>query len=130
VELRRGAVVTASISDSSGKPRPFLVLRSDWFDGHMLVTLLAFTSTITDAPLLRVPVEPTAENGLQLPSQAMVDHIQSVRMQRIGRVIGQIAATDLQAIASAVAVYLGFADPSGAKRMAPLGGAQSGHTAG
>jgi len=50
VPLNRGAVVTASIGDPSGKPRPFLVLRSDRFADHSLVTLLAFTSTITDAP--------------------------------------------------------------------------------
>ncbi|HUB44780.1 MAG TPA: type II toxin-antitoxin system PemK/MazF family toxin [Acetobacteraceae bacterium] len=114
MELKRGAVVTASINDPSGKPRPFLVLRSDRFGGHTLVTLLAFTSTITDAPSLRVTVEPTARNGLQYRSQAMIDHIQSVRVQRIGRIIGQLAAADVQAIASAVAVYLGFGDTAGA----------------
>jgi mRNA interferase MazF len=123
VELKRGAVVTASINDPSGKPRPFLVLRSDRFAGHTLVTLVAFTSTITDTPSLRVTVEPTAKNGLQAPSQAMVDHIQSVRVRRVGRIIGQLAEPEVQAIASAVAVYLGFGDAAGTtarvRRMAP-----------
>lgn len=130
MDLKRGAVVTASINDPSGKSQPFVVLRSDRFAGHTLVTLLAFTSTITDAPTMRVPVEPSPENGLQLPSQAMVDHIQSVRAHRIGRVIGQLAEADLQAIASAVAVYLGFADPIGARHTSPQAAERRGRAAG
>jgi mRNA interferase MazF len=111
VPLKRGAVVTASIGGASGKPRPFLVLRSSSFSEHSLVTLMAFTSTVTDAPTLRVTVQPSAENGLHMPSLAMIDHIQSVRIQRIDQVIGQLAASDLKAITRGVAVYLGIADP-------------------
>jgi mRNA interferase MazF len=124
VRLTRGAVVTASIGGTSGKPRPFLVLRSDSFAEHSLVTLLAFTATLTEAPTLRVTVQPSPGNGLQLPSQAMIDHVQSVRVQRIEREIGRLADADLAAITRAVAVYLGFADPGargGArKRAAPV----------
>lgn len=108
--FRRGDIVTAAIGAPSGKPRPFLVLRSDHFAAHVLVTVLAFTSTATNAPSLRVAVQPSAENGLQAPAQAMIDHVQSVRAQRIGQVIGRLATADLQAITRAVAVYLGFAD--------------------
>ena len=116
MRLRRGAVVAASIGGPSGKPRPFLVLRSDHFTEHSLVTLLAFTSTFTEAPLLRITVQPSAENGLQMPSQAMVDHVQSVRVQRVEQQIGQLAETDLLAITRAVATYLGLADPGPQRR--------------
>ena len=108
--LRRGDVVTAAIGAPSGKPRPFLVLRSDHFTAHSLVTILAFTSTVTEAPRLRVTVQPSAENGLQARSQAMIDHVQSVRVQRIGQVIGRLATADLLAVTRALAIYLGFAD--------------------
>lgn len=111
--LSRGAIVTASIGDPSGKPRPFLVLRSDRFAGHTLVTLVALTTTITDAPTLRVTVQPTAENGLQRPSQAMIDHIQLVRAQRIGAIVGQLGRNDLATASRTVAVYPGFADRAG-----------------
>jgi mRNA interferase MazF len=114
VSLRRGDVVTAAIGAPSGKPRPFLVLRSDHFAAHSLVTLLAFTSTMTEAPSLRVTVQPSVENGLHAPSLAMIDHVQSVRVQRIGQVIGRLATSDLQAITRALAVYLGFADAASA----------------
>jgi mRNA interferase MazF len=110
VRLTRGAVVTASIGGLSGKPRPFLVLRSNHFAEHSLVTLLAFTGTMTDAPTLRITVQPSAENGLERPSQAMIDHVQSVRVQHIEREIGRLASADLAAITSALSVYLGLAD--------------------
>jgi mRNA interferase MazF len=110
VRLSRGAVITASIGTPSSKPRPFLVLRSDHFTAHSLVTIVAFTSTLTDAPSLRVTVQPSAENGLHAPSQAMIDHIQSVRAERIEQEIGRLADADLLAITRTAAVYLGFAD--------------------
>lgn len=88
--MKRGAVVTASIGGDSAKPRPFLVLRSDRFADHTMVTILAFSATIIDAPLLRVTVRPTPENGLERTSQAMIDHVQSVRLTRIQKEIGQL----------------------------------------
>lgn len=119
MELRRGAIVTASIGDPSGKPRPFLVLRSDQFAAHNLVTLLAFTTSMVNAPTLRVTVAPTPGNELQQPSQAMIDHIQSVRLSRIGQIIGQLGDAELRMIESAVAVYLGFADSTKKVATAP-----------
>jgi mRNA interferase MazF len=113
--VTRGAVVTASIGGDSAKPRPFLVLRSDRFADHTMVTILAFSATIIDAPLLRVTVRPTPENGLERTSQAMIDHVQSVRLTRIQKEIGQLAGSDFQAILRAIAVYLGFADPPRAR---------------
>ena len=109
--LKRGSVVTASIGGPSGKPRPFLVIRSDHFAEHSLVTVMAFTGTISDNPTLRVTVRPSAENGLHTASQAMIDHIQSVRVRHIDKVVGQLADTDLTSITQAVAVYLGISDP-------------------
>ena len=108
--LKRGAVVTASIGGPSGKPRPFLVVRSDVFAEHSLVTVMAFTSTISDNPTLRVPVQPSAKNGLLTASHAMIDHIQSVRVRHIDKVVGQLADMDLTSITHAMAVYLGIGD--------------------
>ncbi len=112
----RGAVVTASIGSPSGKPRSFLVLRSDHFAEHSLVTMVAFTSMLTEAPTLRVTVQPSPDNGLQLPSQAMIDHVQSVRVQRIEREIGHLTDPDLTAITRAISVYLGLADTGTPRR--------------
>ena len=111
MRLTRGAVVTASVGDPAGKPRPFVVLRSDHFAEHAMVTLVAFTATPNETPTLRVPVESSADNGLRETSLAMIDRVASVSRERIGAVIGQLADADLTAITHAVAVYLGIADP-------------------
>jgi len=104
-------VVTASVGDPAGKPRPFVVLRSDHFAEHAMVTLVAFTTTPNETPTMRVPVESSADNGLRETSLAMIDRVTSVSRERIGEVIGQLADADLTAITHAVAVYLGIADP-------------------
>jgi mRNA interferase MazF len=110
VEIKRGAVVTIALPGDYGKPRPAVVLRSDHFAAHQLVSLAPLTRFRRNAPLLRVDTAPSTGNGLTAPSQAMIDALQSVRLRRIGRVIGQLAAADLRRIARAVAVHLGFAD--------------------
>jgi len=108
MEIKRGAVVTIALPGDFGKPRPAVVLRSDRFAAHQLVSLAPLTTARRNAPLLRVDIAPSRDNGLVHASQA--DTLQSVRIRRIGEVIGQLAAADLQRITRAVAVYLGFGD--------------------
>ena len=90
--LRRGAVVTvASPGAYSGKPRPAVVAQADrWLQGHPSVTLCPLTSTIRQAPLVRITVEPSPRNGLRKPSQLMVDKLFSVPIQAVGDVVGQL----------------------------------------
>ncbi len=90
--LRRGTVVTvASPGVYSGKPRPAVVVQADrWLQAHPSVTLCPLTSTLMDAPLVRLPVQPTARNGLKKPSQLMVDKLFTVPLSSLGKVVGQL----------------------------------------
>jgi mRNA interferase MazF len=110
MEIRRGAVVTVALAGDFGKPRPAVVLRSDNFAAHQIVSLVLLTTFRREAVLLRIDIAPSTGNGLTVPSQAMIDTLQSVLVQRIGEIVGQLAAADLRRIVRAVAVYLGFAD--------------------
>ena len=76
--LLRGLIVTvASPGVYSGKPRPAVVVQANrWLQGHPSVTLCPLTSTLLDAPLVRIPVQPNGSNGL--PKAA------------IGSVVGQL----------------------------------------
>jgi len=69
----RGDFVTIAMQGDFGKPRPALVIQADQFSEHATVTVLPVTSTLIAAPLFRVTVQPSAENGLRKPSQVMVD---------------------------------------------------------
>ena len=90
--LCRGSVVTvASPGVYSGKPRPAVVVQADrWLQAHPSVTLCPLTSTLRQAPLVRIAVEPSARNGLRKPSQLMVDKLFTVPTQAVGEVVGQL----------------------------------------
>jgi len=92
-----------------GKPRPALVLQADYFAATSTVTLALISSTLVDAPLLRITLEPSNENGLRARSQIMVDKVMSVRRERIGKVIGKADADTLLSVNRTLAVFLGFA---------------------
>jgi mRNA-degrading endonuclease toxin of MazEF toxin-antitoxin module len=66
-------------------PRPALVIQSDQFAAHATVTVLLVSSTLVDAPLIRVTVHPSERNGLRKPSQVMVDKAMTVKRERLGR---------------------------------------------
>ncbi|MFW6730467.1 MAG: type II toxin-antitoxin system PemK/MazF family toxin [Synechococcus sp.] len=92
VALRRGTVVTvASPGVYSGKPRPAVVVQADrWLQAHPSVTLCPLTSTLRQAPLVRIAVDPSSRNGLRKPSQLMVDKLFTVPLQAVGEVVGQL----------------------------------------
>lgn len=94
---------------SYGKPRPALVMQSDFFDALASLTVLPLTSTLVDLPLLRVPVEPTPENGLRQPSQVMVDKVFTVRRASLGPRIGRLEGGALSLVDAALARFLGLA---------------------
>ena len=67
--MTRGDFVTIAMQGDLGKPRPALVIQSDYFSGHASVTVLPVASTLVTTPLLRVAVQPNARNSLQKNSQ-------------------------------------------------------------
>ena len=71
--MRRGDLVTIALQGDFGKPRPALVVQADVFAEHPSVTVLPVTSALVAAPLLRITLQPSADNGLTKPSQVMVD---------------------------------------------------------
>jgi len=105
----RGELVTIAAQGDFGKPRPALVIQADPFSAHASVTVLPITSTLVAAPLLRVTVQPGAENGLQKPSQVMVDKAITVRREKIGPAFGRIDARTLATVERCLAVFLGIA---------------------
>ena len=52
------------------------------------VTICAFTMDSTDAPLIRLAVAPSSQNGLRDTSSLMVDKITTVRRSKLGERIG------------------------------------------
>lgn len=107
--MRRGDFVTIAMQGDFGKPRPALVIQADQFDRHATVTVLPVTSSLVAAPLLRITIEPDAGNGLQVPSQAMVDKNMTVKRDKVGPPFGCIDANVMIEIERCLAVFLGIA---------------------
>jgi len=105
----RGDLVTVAVQGDFGKPRPALVIQADAFSGLSSITVLPISSTLVDAPLLRITLEPTYENGLQQISQVMIDKILTVKNEKIGQTIGRLNADVLVEIERCLAVFLGVA---------------------
>ena len=107
--MRRGEFVTIAMQGDFGKPRPALVIQSNQFDQHATVTVLPVTSTMVDAPLLRITVQPSAENGLQKPSQVMLDKTMTIKRDKVGPAFGIIDADTMVELERCLAVFLGIA---------------------
>lgn len=103
----RGDLVTIAMQGDFGKPRPALVIQADLFDEHATVTVLLVSSTLVDAPLFRITVEPSAGNGLQKPSQVMVDKAMTVKRDKLGQAFGRLDADAMVEVERSLAVFLG-----------------------
>lgn len=107
--MTRGDLVTIVMQGDFGKPRPALLMQANQFSEHSSATVLPISSTLVAAPLLRVTLQPSAGNGLQKPSQVMVDKTLTVKRSKLGPAIGRIDADALVEVERCLAVFLGIA---------------------
>lgn len=108
--MRRGEIWTAAAgSGYTGKPGPVVIIQDDRFGATDSVTVCAFTSDPTEAPLIRLPATPDAANGLREASSLMVDKITTVPRNKLGERIGRLADADMVRLGRAVVVFFGLA---------------------
>lgn len=107
--MKRGDLVSIAVQGDFGKPRPALVIQSDNFDSHATATVLLVSSTLVEAPLFRITVQPTPGNGLQRASQIMVDEVMTVKRDKIGGAFGSLDSVHMLEIERCLAVFLGIA---------------------
>lgn len=111
--MKRGEIWTvAGGEDYAGKPCPALIIQDDRFDATLSITICAFTTDLTDAPLFRLPVAPSEQNGLRTPCRLMVDKITTVRKAKLGALVGQLGDEDMVRLNRAIIVFLGLAGRS------------------
>jgi len=78
--------------DCAGKPRPVVIVQDDSFDATDSITICAFTTDETEAPLFRLPVEPNERNGLR---RMMVDKITTVPKTKVRARVGMLDDEDI-----------------------------------
>ncbi|HEX4023707.1 MAG TPA: type II toxin-antitoxin system PemK/MazF family toxin [Steroidobacteraceae bacterium] len=108
--MKRGEVWTVSGGAAyAGKPRPAVIVQEDRFEATSSITLCAFTTDPTDAPLLRLLIEPTDNNGLKNASRLIIDKVTTVPKTRLVKRIGALDDEDTVRLNRALTVFLGLA---------------------
>jgi mRNA interferase MazF len=108
--MKRGDIWTvAGGKDYAGKPRPAVIVQDDSFDATASITVCTFTTDETEAPLFRLPVEPSERNGLRATSRLMVDKITTVPKSKIGSRVGHLDDEDILRLNQAILVFFGLA---------------------
>jgi mRNA interferase MazF len=108
--MRRGDIWTvAGGKDYAGKPRPVAIVQDDSFDATESITVCAFTTDETDAPLVRLLVEPNEHNGLRTACRLMVDKVTTVPKSKLGSQVGRLDDEDILRLNRAILVFLGLA---------------------
>ena len=117
--MRRGEVWTvAGGQDYAGKPRLVVIVQDNSFDATNSITICAFTTDPTDAPLFRLIVEPNERDGLRSTCRLMVDKITTVPKAKVGTRVGRLDDEDMVRLNRAMTVFLGMAvSPRGRKEM-------------
>ncbi len=95
--------------DYAGKPRPAVILQDDAFEETASITLCPFTTQRVEAPLIRLTIAPSKQNGLNSPSHLMVDKITTVAKSKLKKRVGKLAEEDMIRLNRAVLVFLGLA---------------------
>lgn len=107
--MRRGDLVAVALQGDYGKPRPALVVQADQFADLGSVAILPITSYMVDAPLLRISVLPSPENGLRVLSQIMLDKPMTVKADKIDAPFGHLDDATMVSVNRALALFLGLA---------------------
>lgn len=109
--MNRGDLYTASARGAyTQKPRPVVVVHDDRFDATASVTVCPLTTNPVEAPLTRIPVEPSPLNGLDQTSRLMVDKVTTMPRVNLREHLGRLTETDLVQLNRALIVFLGLAD--------------------
>ena len=108
--MKRGDLVTVALRGDYGKPRPALVIQSDFLPETDSVLVCLVTTTLRAAPLYRMALLSGEATGLREPSQVMVDKIMAVRRDRCSPPIGSIEEDALSALRPLLALVVGIAD--------------------
>jgi len=111
--MKRGEIWTVSGGGGyAGKPRPAVIVQDDHFAGTDSITVCAFTTDSTEAPLFRLRVEPSGVNALREPCNLMVDKVMTVPRAKLGGRIGRLDDEDVVRLNRAIVVFLGLAGGS------------------
>ena len=107
--MNRGEIWTVAGGVYATKPRPAVIVQEDLFQATTSVLVVPLTSTLSEAPLLRVLIAKSAMSGLEQDSDAMVDKLSAVRRSNVHHRVGRVSSEQLVEIERSMLTVLGLA---------------------
>lgn len=108
--MLRGDIVLVAAPGEYGKPRPAVVVQSNALIEEKLQSVIVclLSGTLVDAPLFRLDLNPDPSNGLDKPSQIMVDKLLTVPRTKITLVIGHLSDEEMVRLNRTLAFVVGL----------------------
>ncbi len=109
--VNRGEIWTVAGGVYAAKPRPAVIIQDDLFDSTSSVTVAPMTSTLLDAPLMRIRIAggDGRLSGLDHDSDVMVDKLTTVRRANVHSRLGRLTAEQVVEVERAMMAFLGLA---------------------
>ena len=109
--MNRGEIWTVAGGVYAAKPRPAVIVQDDLFDATSSVIVAPMTSTLLDAPLMRIRISggDGRLSGLDRDSDVMIDKLTTVRRSNVYTRVGRLTAEQLVEIERAMMAFLGLA---------------------
>jgi mRNA interferase MazF len=106
--LKRGDVALVVLQGDLGKPRPGVIVQSDELGELSSLIVCPMSSYVDAANLMRPIVAPTVQNGLLVRTQIMTDKLNTLRRDRVKRVIGTLDSDACERLNTALLLVLGL----------------------
>jgi mRNA interferase MazF len=109
--VNRGEIWTVTGAVYAAKPRPAVIVQDDLFDATSSVAVVPMTSSLLDAPLIRIRISggDGRLSGLDHDSDVMIDKLTTVRRSNVQTRVGRLTAEQLVEIERAIMAFLGLA---------------------
>jgi mRNA interferase MazF len=109
--VNRGEIWTVAGGVYAAKPRPAVIVQDDLFDATSSVTVAPMTSTLLDAPLMRIRITGGNDrlSGLDHDSDVMIDKLTTVRRSNVRVRVGRLTAEQVVEVERAMMAFLGLA---------------------
>lgn len=107
--MRRGELWTVAGGVYASKPRPAIVVQDDVFELTESLTVVPLTTTLVDAPLLRLRIAAGGVGGLAQDSDAMVDKLTTVRRSSVQVRVGRLSSEQMVELERLLMTFLGMA---------------------
>lgn len=109
--VNRGEIWTVAGGVYAANPRPAVIVQDDLFDATSSVTVAPMTSTLVDAPLMRIRIAGGQGllSGLEHDSDVMIDKLTTVRKSNIHARVGRLTAEQVVEVERAMMAFLGLA---------------------